>query len=261
MSKASAIKIAVRMFIVTAQITVCPLALALDRDAIWKVVKDKCLLNEKNNSKPDPCTELYPNKDGKVGYAVLKDLKGSAHYLIIPTDQISGIESPDVIKPSGENWFSFAWQARDLLNKATGHQIPRDDVALAINSVEGRGQDQLHIHLSCILPSVKAEINKQAKDIETHWSNQYIDLDNKHFFAERVDHSTLSDFNPIKAVADQIPGAKADMGRMTIIVVGASESNKRDGFLVFAGKTDEKTGDRGKAEDLLDNDCAHAARK
>lgn len=233
---------------------------AADRDAIWKIVHNLCLQNMQKNSDPAPCSEVRLSQNGKGGFAILKDIKGSAHYLLVPTDAIAGIESPKLLGPNRVNWFDLAWQARGFLDQSTSRMVPADDVALAVNSVSGRGQDQLHIHISCINPKIKSKIYEQIGSIGQSWSRQTVRLDGNYYYAERINRSDLSGFNPFQAVADGIPGAKDEMGRLTIIVIGAGGKDTQDGFFIFVGKSDDGRGDRGKAEDLLDNNCSHLDR-
>ena len=47
-------------------------------------------------------------------YAVLKDLHGNTRFLLLPTDPISGIESPALLQPGAPNY----WQA---INGAADH--------------------------------------------------------------------------------------------------------------------------------------------
>lgn len=229
---------------------------AADRDAIWKVVHDQCVPNFQKFNEPSPCVEVHPGAEINDGFAILKDLKGTAHFLMIPTDRLAGIESPELLQPSAVNWFDLAWRARGLLSQTTHHYIADDDVALAINSVEGRGQDQFHIHISCISPQIKAEISEQERHIPDHWSQQSINLDGKLYYATRERYKSASAFNPIKMVADGISGARMEMGRMSVMVVGMGNKNEGTDFFVFAGRSDKDRGDRGKAEDFLDNSCS-----
>jgi len=41
---------------------------------------------------------------------VLADRKGGAHYLLIPTQTMAGIESGELLDPEAPNYFAEAWQ-------------------------------------------------------------------------------------------------------------------------------------------------------
>src|SRR6185437_7908397 len=122
----------------------------------WQIVHDKCVPDMQENYEPKPCS--FVNLDSGVdrGYAVLKDIVGDTQYLLIPTIKISGIESPELLVPGWPNYFAFAWQMRAYTERALGHSLDRDAVALAVNSIYGRSQNQLHIHIDCINPEVRA---------------------------------------------------------------------------------------------------------
>ncbi len=62
-----------------------------DPDALAKVVDGKCVPDQQSSGSPAPCKLV----DLKDGYVVLKDLAGASQYLVIATDDVSGIEFPD----------------------------------------------------------------------------------------------------------------------------------------------------------------------
>jgi CDP-diacylglycerol pyrophosphatase len=65
-----------------------------DPNALWTIVHDQCVPDQEANSDPGPCALVELTSGQRRGYAVLKDLVGATQFLLIPTDQISGIESP-----------------------------------------------------------------------------------------------------------------------------------------------------------------------
>ncbi|XLM23387.1 CDP-diacylglycerol diphosphatase, partial [Chromobacterium piscinae] len=46
------------------------------------------------------------------GVAVLKDRNGALQYLLIPTEKVSGIESPRLLGDDAPAYWREAWQAR-----------------------------------------------------------------------------------------------------------------------------------------------------
>ena len=103
------------------------------------------------------------------GFAVLKDIRGATQFLLIPTQQISGIESRALLAPSATNYFAEAWQARRLVEKALGHAMPRDTLSLAINSELARSQNQLHIHIDCVRADIRDELRRERSEIGRRW--------------------------------------------------------------------------------------------
>jgi len=96
--------------------------------------------------------------DAKDKYVILKDRasKKPAAYLIIPAVALPDISSPMIFKPPFVDFWEYGWQEAE---KWVGVNNPPDKVqedrlGLAINSVNGITQHQLHIHLACIRPDV-----------------------------------------------------------------------------------------------------------
>ena len=65
-----------------------------DPDVLWRIVNDQCVPHQRTSDDPAPCALV--NQDGD--FALLKDIDGAAQYLLIPTERISGIETPDTAR-------------------------------------------------------------------------------------------------------------------------------------------------------------------
>ena len=61
--------------------------------------------------------------------------------------------------------------------------------------------------------------------------------------------------NPVKLLADEVPGARAAMGEHTLVVVGAIQPHGRPGFFVLDHKANPTFHDEATGEDLLDKAC------
>src|ERR1051325_9340828 len=131
-------------------------ARAFDPNALWKIVSGQCVPNQLAHGDPKPCVEVDLKDGAEHGYAVLKDLHGATQYLLIPTQRIVGIESPELLAPNAANYFADAWNARGFVEKALGHALPIDALGLAVNSKLARTQNQLHVHIDCVRPDVHA---------------------------------------------------------------------------------------------------------
>src|ERR1700678_992004 len=106
-----------------------------NRDALRQIVLEQCVAHWLQQHTPAPCEQVFlagPQQQSS-GYAVLADRKGGAHFLLIPTRAISGIESPSLLEPGTPNYFSAAWKARGRIAAAMGRPVPRNAVALAVN--------------------------------------------------------------------------------------------------------------------------------
>jgi CDP-diacylglycerol pyrophosphatase len=201
-----------------------------DRDALRHIVQDQCLPHWKSQHDPRPCASLTP------GFAVLADRKGGAHFLLIATATVPGIEAASVLAPDAPNYFEAAWQARDRLSAVVGHPLRRDSIGLAINSARARGQDQLHIHIECQQPQLRQYLRSVAAEIGEHWS--LLRSPEYPFLAMRVRGAALQGVNPFALLADGEPAARADMAAYTM-VVAATEGAEGPGFILLAGRTAE----------------------
>ncbi len=222
-----------------------------NRDALREIVQDQCLVHWQHDHTAAPCERLVlphaPHPDG--GYAVLKDRKGGAHFLLIPTDTISGAESPRVLAPGAPNYFDAAWSARDRLAAVVGRAVPRTAVGLALNPRRARSQDQLHIHIECLRPDVASALRAAAGNIGTRWAA--IDLAGSQYQALRVMGESLAGHEPFALIAQGLSGARDSLADDTILVAGM-QFEQGPGFAIVAGSG-------APAELLLDSSCAAAA--
>jgi CDP-diacylglycerol pyrophosphatase len=66
----------------------------------------------------------------------------------------------------------------------------------------------------------------------------------------------LSKVDPFRMVHDAVPSMGRDMGKVTIVVIGAEFHDGEPGFYVLAHRADTRRGDYGSGVELLDNSCA-----
>jgi CDP-diacylglycerol pyrophosphatase len=232
----------------------CVAAQAANPNVLWQIVHDQCVPDQQQHGDPKPCAEV----DLAGGFAVLKDISGASQFLLIPTTEIGGIEDPSLLAPLARNYFAEAWQARGFVEKALGHAMPRDMLSLAINSASGRTQDQFHIHLDCIRADVRDTLLRERPNIGWRWSLLKTPLAGRQYRAMRVTGSALFGHNPFKLPAWGVPGAHADMGQHTLVVVGMVFGGKVPGFVILDDHADLAHGDWGSGEELQDHGCALA---
>jgi CDP-diacylglycerol pyrophosphatase len=223
------------------------------RDRLRFIVQEQCVPHWRAAHDPAPCVRLSAGADGQAeqGYAVLPDRKGGAHFLLIPTQTVRGVESPEARAPGALNYFDAAWQAREALAGVVGRGVPRTAVGLATNQIGARSQDQLHIHISCLRESVAHALAAESERIGPQWSA--IDLGGWHYQAMRLMGESPGPANPIELLADQLPGGRAAMEQYTLLLAGM-DFRQGPGFVLLAGR-----GVPG-SELLLDPACALAAR-
>jgi CDP-diacylglycerol pyrophosphatase len=223
-------------------------ACSAERDQLRTIVQQRCVPHWVETHNPAPCVSVQLSGDGPdaQGFAVLADRKGGAHYLLIPTRSISGIESPEARASLAPNYFDAAWEARGVLNAAAGRELHWSEVGLAVNSVHARSQDQLHLHIECLGQAIYDVIRANADRIGYSWSA--IRVNGWDYQATRVMGIALGAQNPFEILAERLPGAKDSMADYTLLVAGA-DFGDGPGFVLLAG-----VGVPG-AERLLDSSC------
>jgi len=221
-----------------------------DPDALWNIVHGKCAPNQAASGQPAPCVAV----DLAGGYAVLKDIRGKTQVLVIPTTKITGIESAALLAEGGPNFWRDAWAARRFVEGYAGSPIPREDVALAVNSIDGRSQNQLHIHVDCIDPAVRQTLAAALPDIGPRWAPLAVDLAGHRYEAMRLSGDDLTQ-DPFKLLAAGDAAARAEMGLETLVVTGVRSPNGAPGFVLLADHADPAAGDIGNGESVMDHSC------
>ncbi len=200
---------------------------------------------------PAPCSEV----DARDGYAVLKDKRGRFQFLLIPTARISGIEDPVLLSANVPNYWRDAWQARRFVDARIGRLLPRDAIALTVNAVTGRSQNQLHIHVDCVRPDVRAELQAHAAAIGSEWTPFPVPLGEQQYLARKVASADLNGVNPFRLLAE-LPEARRNPGYETLVVAGAVFPDGSPGFYLLADHADPARGDLAHGESLQDHACA-----
>jgi CDP-diacylglycerol pyrophosphatase len=223
--------------------------------ALWRIVHDKCVPHFEAGKGPSPCESVDLNGGEAQGVAILKDLVGVAQMLAIPTRRITGIEDPQMLAPDAPKVFAAAWSAKTLVEARINHALPREAVAIAINSNWARSQDQFHLHVDCVARDVVATLADNRASFDELWRAMTVPLRGRVYFARRLDSADLADVAPLKLLAEGVEGTRANMGAYSLAAVGATFDDK-PGFILLADQFSLEGG--GHAEDLQDHDCAIA---
>nr|WP_208787130.1 CDP-diacylglycerol diphosphatase [Yersinia canariae] len=216
-------------------------------DALWKIVSQQCVPHMEAEHNPQPCVAV----DKQAGFVVYKDMHGPLQYLLMPTAKISGIESPPLLDSSAPNYFFDAWQARHFMADKYGAPIDDADISLAINSKYGRSQDQLHIHISCLNPQVKAALKAQAANFRQQWQPLPGGLLGHDYLVRRATAEELQQSGAFRLLADEIPEAKNEMGRYGLAMTALPDGT----FLLLASKASLAKLHRASVEELQDHSC------
>jgi CDP-diacylglycerol pyrophosphatase len=223
-----------------------------------------CTANPPTDGSCEYYSELHTATKGDE-YIVVKDVAPQKPYgyLLMPSFAVTGIEDTKrtEVKPVVEFW-QFGWkEATEHLKKL---EKQPEDTALAINSKPGRDQDQLHIHLSCVLPSVAAALTKAGKISTDPTKPTEIPLGPHNNRYEIITMTSLTDaHSPFKMIED-FPHAKGHIGDQSIAIIGTGKTNPPS-YYYMAVTYYVPHKNPGTAEELLDqtNDCGKlkAARK
>ena len=221
-------------------------------NVLWHIVHGLCAPHLAAFGSPLPCTFVHPS----AGVALLKDRDGATQFLLIPTARVTGIEDPAVRAPHAPDYFAAAWAARGNVEALLDRALPRRDLSLAVNSIDGRTQNQLHIHIDCVRADVRDALAAQARALGPRWTPFPLPLAAHRYLVRFVASQDLHGVNPFVLLADGVPAARAAMGRMTLVAVGATDASGLPGFALLAGRADLAAGDRGAGEELQDHGCA-----
>jgi len=233
----------------------CPWASAKeapDPTLLWKVVTNLCVPNHKRNWGAFPCQAV----DTEKGIAILKAPGDKAHFLLVPTAPIAGIESPALLKPDVPNYWDYAWDFRTTLAKYAGRPVEWNDLGLAVNSVAGRSQNQLHIHIACVRTAVRDALEKHQTAIGKTWSKLDFPFNGHRYMAMRIEGNKMGSLDPFKLLAEGLPSARSAMDKQTLAVTGASFEDGQHGFFILADRADLKKGNYAASEELLDPECS-----
>ena len=216
-------------------------------DALWHIVSQQCLPNQQQNHNPAPCAQV----DEQAGFVVLKDRNGPLQYLLMPSAKITGIESPQVLQPDTANFFALAWQARHFMADKLGKPIDDAAISLAINSEYGRTQNQLHIHISCLQPAVKARLAQLQRDFSESWQPLPGGLLGHDYLVRRASATELKQLGAFRLLAQGVEGADENMGSYGMAMTAMPGGD----FLLLAVKRNVWQLNLASAEEIQDHSC------
>jgi CDP-diacylglycerol pyrophosphatase len=218
--------------------------------ALRQIVQEQCVPNWQEHHNPAPCERVFlaDPRNRSSGYAVIAAPGGGAHYLLIPTRTMTGIESSELLDPDMPNYFAQAWRARSLLSAYVGHEVPGTSVGLAAGIAQSRVENQFHIHVGCLQQDALKTLRASAESFMDIWSP--ITIEGSTFHARRIMGDGLDASNLFELLVTLSPDARRHPGNYTLIVAGM-QFKSGAGFVVLTG-----TGPSG--EIFLDSTCAAA---
>jgi len=214
-----------------------------DRGALWQVVHTLCLPMHASLGLSLPCLEV----DEKHGFVVIRAPGDATRIIIVPTVRTPGIESASLLRDDAPNYWAYAWAARDRVIAAAPRSLGWSDLGMAINSSQGRTQDQMHIHVDCLDARVKREL-AGARLSTKSWS-KLVPKPGVGIYRTKLLGENGLTRSIFQVVAKEVPGARAQMGQQTIAVVGLVDPKGTRSFALL------EKGGGASAEELLDHKC------
>jgi CDP-diacylglycerol pyrophosphatase len=222
------------------------------RLALWRIVSEDCV-PAAAAGRPSRCAAVTRDPSAPADFVVLKDRRGALQYLVLPARRVTGIEDPALLAPDAGDYLADAWRERRWMDVSRGAPVPREDVALALNSAWSRSQDQLHVHVSCVRADLRARLQAIDASIGTAWAPLPGGWRGHPYVVRRIVAESLDGSGLLQELGREHPG---EMGRQAIAVVGARWQG-RPSFWVLETHVD--LGERwlaGIEGDVQDHDCA-----
>src|ERR1700722_20999082 len=142
-----------------------------DRMALWKIVSLECVPHFEKGEAPVPCEHIDIAGGKDRGYVDFKDQRGVAQMLTIPIRRVTGIEDPALLEPDAPNYFAGAWGAGAYVEGHLHRSLPREAVAISVNSMARRSQDQLHFHVDCVDNEVATTLAGYKDRLGAPWAS------------------------------------------------------------------------------------------
>lgn len=225
-------------------------AMAANRLALWQVVR-ACVAGHGLTGAAFPCLAVHEGRDENEGYVVLRPPVGRPDTILTPTRKIVGIEDPWLQSPEAPNYFEAAWNERGLA-RALGD----DRAALAVNSRYVRGQDQIHIHIGCIIPDVRARLSAAAPRLPVgDWAPAASVIPGADMWAYRAASADMSKIAPFRLIAEKLTSSADARAALTLFVATLPIAGRTEIFILAARADPTRRQTWIAAEDVVDPRC------
>ncbi|EKN4037467.1 CDP-diacylglycerol diphosphatase [Yersinia enterocolitica] len=217
-------------------------------NALWQIASQQCVPNQQQNNNPAPCLRV----DLTDGYVLFKDNKGSYHDLVMPTEKVSGIESPTLQTEKAPPYFAVAWNNRTHISTEMGKPLKDAWVSLAVNSKYGRSQNQLHIHVACLRQDVYNVLSEQAQQIDQQWRPLAVKLVGHQYLARKLSDTDLTKEDPFRLLQNYVVEQGDSISNYGLALVVSPQGE----MLLLANRlklTDLNLGSAGEIQDYQCN--------
>jgi len=127
---------------------------------------------------------------------------------------------------------------------------------LAINSMYGRTQHQLHIHIDCVRPEVLATLRSHSEQIGPRGLRLRGGPHGRRYSVRWIAGEELGAHDPFKVLASSDARARADMARETLVLIAAARPDGAPGFVLLTDRAEAAHNDEAAGEELLDHRCS-----
>ena len=203
------------------------------RGALWDVV-NACALDYALTGAPFPCMKVSPGEGAERGYAILRPPVGGDDIILTPTRKVAGLEDSFLQTSEAPNYFEAAWNERAVLAEHE-RQLPEgEEVALAVNSKYSRSQDQLHIHLGCLIDEAKATLAASRSNLSSAvWRKLANPIAGITFWGRVIPSRSLTGVNPFRIAFEDFDKGADPRGAVSIVLVGGALPLSRDEFILL----------------------------
>ena len=225
---------------------------------LWRFVSQGCLLAAQSGHGTGRCAEVSIERGADRGHVVFKDRNGPLQYLVMPTRRVSGVEDPFLLQPDAPAYWAEAWRARRWMAVSQGGPVPREAVSITVNPKWGRSQGQLHLHISCVRPDLRALLQSSPAAQSGTWTTLPGGWQGHAYEVRRVIADDLDGHDLFKEVARQHAGT---MDRQGLAAIATRAGDGRNGFWFLRTQTDLPALWLGAIEgDVQDHTCAELQR-
>ncbi|MGY2685796.1 CDP-diacylglycerol diphosphatase [Pseudomonas tolaasii] len=215
-------------------------------DALWHIVSRQCVPSQQERQTPGPCLSV----DMDRGFTLFKDQHGPLHDLLIPVDQVSGIEDPALGRHLLPHYFAQAWRHRGILSEGLKKPIPDQFISVAINSRYGRSENQLHVHIACLRPDVFKTLS-QANTLDEQWRELPMRFNGHVYEARTLSAADADTLDPLELLREYVDAQADVMSYYSLLM-----TPRADGSLVLLTTHLSLTGmNLGSAGELQDYRC------
>ncbi len=229
-------------------------AVASNRGALLTVVR-VCAADERLAGRPFPCLAVDLAGGEERGHIVLRP-PWSNDMILSPTRRSVGVEDPFLQSKEAPNYFAEAWRARSLIATADGSRPSRDQIALIANSRRIRVEDQLHIHIGCLVSHARRFLAEAAETLPPGaWRQIGPVVPGSSFWALKVRSADLTDVDPFRLVQEKFGRAVKNPADLMVAAVGAEVAGEK-AFLILTSIPPASRSLRPAGSDvLIDRRC------